>query len=167
MPVENSSRKSTGVFDEKHFRHLHAPAKTAAEVLHFAIGFRREIKELHDFVGAAFARRRGEPVKTRVGEQIVAHGEKHFDGGFLQHHRNPAADLERLRNHVKSFDPRAAAGGLQERRENFQQRRFSRAVRAKQAKNRPARNVEAQTVDRPHRLAARAEQSVAAAADKP
>src|SRR6202040_2581779 len=160
MPVENSSRNSTGVFTRKTFatctRRRNPPLRSCT--LRSASAVRS--KSCNDLGSPAFRLSPGEPVKSSIRKQIVAHRKKHLARGFLQHHRHLSANFQRLPDYVKSLNARMPARWLQKCRENLQQRRLASAVRPQHSENRAARYIETKPVNRAHRLTARSEKSV-------
>ncbi len=158
MPVENSSRNNTGRAREKRFGDLQATTLSATQVDGFGIGQIRDVEPFQNFHDALWQRFEIEALEAAVGQKIVAHAEKEFDGGFLQHAGDAAAHFERLTRDITAEHARRAGGGAQQRGENFEERGLAGAVWAEQAEDRALGHAEAHSVHGAHgRQAARME----------
>ena len=165
MPVENSSRKSTGVVDHEHLAHLHAAAEAAREVHHLARRFLAQAELLDHLVDPGGQLGAAQAVEAAVAGQAVAHREEELGRLFLDHHRDAAADLERLLHDVEAFDGGASRGRSHQRREHAQRGGLAGPVGAEQAEDRPATHAEAEVVDRADLGAAAAAEGLGQALD--
>src|SRR5690348_2863186 len=142
--------KEHGRIDQENFRDLYAAAETAAEVLHFLLGFARELKFVDQKAGAPAGHGLLDSLKMRVREQIVAHGEEQFGCGLLNDRRNAAADIEGLFHDVKIHYARRAAGRPGKRGEHAEQRRLPRPVWAEKTEDDASRDRECKAVEGAH-----------------
>src|SRR5689334_12495326 len=100
-PRRKLVEKKYGCIHQERLRDLHAAAETAAEILHFFLDLAGKLKFVDQTVGPAFRCGGSESLETRVSQEIIAHRKKQLGRGFLNDGRNPAADLDRLLQHVK------------------------------------------------------------------
>ena len=145
--VEEDDRR----VDHEHLRDLDAPPEAAAQVHHLPVRFGGKIQIVEHAPDPRADLGRRQSVEAREGCEVVAHRQKQFDRGFLNHDRNAPPHVQRCGNHVVAQDARGACGRAGERRQHAQQCGLARAIRAEQAENRPARDVERQPIDRADR----------------
>ena len=133
--------------DHEDLGDLHAPAEAAAQVHHLAVRFGRQAEVLHHPLGARPNLGVAHAVEPRERAEVVPHRQKQLDGGLLNHDRDAPPHVERRGDDVVAEDAGGARCRPRERREDAQQRRLAGAIRAEQAEDRAARDVERQAVD--------------------
>ena len=133
--------------DHEDLGDLHAAAEAAAQVLHLAVRLGRQPEVFQHALGARPNLGVAQTVEPREGAEVVPHRQKQLDGGFLNHDRDAPPHLERRGDDVVAEDAGGARRRPRERREDAQQRRLAGAIRAEQAEDRTARDVERQAVD--------------------
>src|SRR5262249_34429758 len=126
--------------------HLHAAAKAAAEVLHFAVDFGGEAKALHDFSCAPLRLMPLDLVEPREGEQVVTHAEQKVHSRLLDHGGNTPPSSQRVLDRLEAQDGCGATGRPAERGQDLQGGGFSGAVRSQQAEYSAGCNSEAEAV---------------------
>ncbi len=148
IPVENSSRNTTGVSTMKTLATCTRRRKPPLRSITFRLRLGRQAELFEDAIRAPADLGAAEAVEARERSEVVAHGEKELGGAFLDDDRDPPAHLERFCDDI-AVEHRGGAGGRpRERRQNAQERRLAGAVRAEEAEDGAALDVEREPVDR-------------------
>ena len=92
MPVENSSRKTTGVSTMNILATCTRRRKPPLRSWTFRVGLGRQAEVVHHAIGAARARRAGQAVEARERQQVVAHRQQQLGGVLLDDDDDAAAD---------------------------------------------------------------------------
>jgi len=104
-----------------------------------------ELQEVEDDPVLALRR---DPVHVREEAEVVAHAKLLVRAEDIGHVTHGAPDLLRLRAHIEAGDCRRALRGLEERREDTQERALPGAVRAHEAADLPLAEREARLTQR-------------------
>ncbi len=110
-----------------------------------------QFEALEQLVAALLGSRARLAVQAPDHRQVLEPRQVLVDGGVLAREADPLAQLRRVLDDVEPGHPRAAGVGLQQRRQDPDDRRLAGAIRSEQAEHGPVRDLEVHADERAHR----------------
>jgi hypothetical protein len=133
-------------------RHQHAPLHAPRERAHVDLGLLLEIEDMHQLLDPAVVA--PQPEIAGLQTQGLAHREEGVEHQFLRHHAEQLPRAAVLGGDVRTEHGDAARVGARQPRDDVDQRRFARAVRAEQAEELALAHLQRHAVERVQRAVA-------------